>query len=286
MALTYTLQSDKPLFPDLLWSRPTLRSRGGRLLIVGGHKHEFSLVQAIYQVAEASGIGEVQAALPDTLQRLVGGGDFGHFLPATVAGSLGRAALGELIHLAHDYDGIIIGANLTNNSETGIMIESLISQSEQPVVITEETINTLKFNPDLITGNPKALAVTTMNGLFALANHHHMPLAIKPNSGLMGKLEIIQQLVDISECSYVIFDHEVIVAAGGEMSVTQLPVGLSEQPGVMIGLASTFWLQQRSRPFEALTTAAFVASRLTENELSTSAATSKAIRATLAEFEG
>lgn len=285
MALTYTLQTEKPLFPDLLWSRPTLRSRGGRLLIVGGHKHEFSLVQDIYQVAEAAGIGEAQAALPDTLQRLVGGGEFGHFLPATASGSLGKAALGELLHITNDYDSVIIGANLTNNSETGIMIESLISQSEQPVVITEETINTLKFNPELITGNPKALVVTTMNGLFALANHHHMPLVIKPNSGLMGKMEIIQQLVSISECNYLIFDHEVIVAAEGEMSVTQLPIGLSDQPGVMIGLASTFWLQQRSRPFEALTTAAFVASRLSEDDLSTSANTAKAIRKTLAEFE-
>lgn len=285
MALTYTLQTEKPLFPDLLWSRPTLRSRGRRLLIVGGHKHEFSLVQDIYQVAEAAGIGEAQAALPDTLQRLVGGGEFGHFLPATIAGSLGKAALGELLHTAKDYDGVIIGANLTNNSETGIMIESLISQSEQPVVITEETINTLKFQPELITGNPKALVITTMNGLFALANHHHMPLAIRSNSGLMGKLEIIHQLVSISECSYLVFDNEVIVAAEGEMSVTQLPIGLTDQPGVMIGLASTFWLQQRSRPFEALTIAAFVASCLSEDDLSTSANTAKAIRKTLAEFE-
>lgn len=285
MALSYTLQSDKPLFPELLWSRPTLRSRGGRLLIVGGHKHEFSLVQDIYQVAEAAGVGEAQAALPDTLQRLVGGGTFGHFLPATSAGSLGKAALGELLQISEDYDALIVGANLTNNSETGIMIESLVSETEQLAVITEETINTLKFHPEVITGNPKALVVTTMNGLFALANHHHMPLAIKPNSGLMGKLKIIQQLIDISRCNYVIFDQEVIVASEGEMSVTQLQTSLSEHAGVMIGLASTFWLQNRQRPFAALTTAAFVAGQLSESDVSTSSATAKAIRKTLADFE-
>ncbi|TAK89739.1 hypothetical protein EPO04_01375 [Patescibacteria group bacterium] len=285
MPVSFTNQTDQPLFPEILWSRPTLKSRGGRLLIVGGHKHEFSQVQAIYQVAEAAGAGYVQAALPDTLKPLIGGGEFGHFLPATASGSLGRAALGELEHLAKDYDAVIIGANLTNNSETGILIESLIKKTEQPVVITEETIGTLKFYPDLITGNPKALVTATMNGLFALANNHHMPLAIKPNSGMIGKLEILQQLIDISRCSYVIFDQEMIVASEGEISVTPLKTSLSGRQGIVTALSSIFWLQHRDKPFTALTTAAYVAGQLTEADLATVSATSQAIRRVFNKFE-
>lgn len=138
------------------------------------------------------------------------------------------------------------------------MVESLVTKLEQPLIITQETIEILKFHPLLITGNPHALVVTTMGGLFALANNHHLPIAIRPNGGVVGKIEIIQQLVEISRCAYVVFDQEIIVAAEGEVSVTPLHEPLSQWAGAAIGVAATFWLQHREKPFTGLTTAAFV----------------------------
>ncbi len=274
-------QSDTPLFPDVFWNLPTLKSRGGRLLIIGGHKQQFDGVQAIYQIAEAAGIGELQAAMPDSLQRLVGGGGFGHFLPTSASGSLGRAALGELLHLGGEYDGMVLGANLTNNSETGILVESLLRQYDGRLIITSEVVEVLKFHPDLITGNPRAVVVVTMPGLFALANHHHLPIAIKPNRGVIGKIEIIKQLASISRCSYVVFDNEVIVASDERISLTSLENGLSNWTPVMIGLVATFWLQQGSKPFEGLNGAALVARRVTSHPITTFGAASTAIRMAL-----
>ena len=49
-----------------------MRQRAGRLLLIGGHKGEFSLLQAIYQTTEAAGIGECVAVMPDSLRRTVG----------------------------------------------------------------------------------------------------------------------------------------------------------------------------------------------------------------------
>lgn len=285
MSIHYELQGTQPLYPKIFWNRPTNKNRAGRLLIVGGHKHEFSGVQAIYQVAEAAGSGYVQAAMPDTLRPLVGGGEFGYFLPATVSGSLGRAALGELLHLASEYDAVVLGANLTNNAETAILVESLIQKSDQPLIITEETIDILKFHADFITGNPHALVVTTMKGLFGLANNQHIPLAIKPNSGVLGKLEILQQLVDISRCSYVVFDKDIMVASAGKLSLTPLQVELTSQPTIAIGLAGTFWLQQRSQPFEALTGTAYVLSRLKADQLSSSTKIDQALSGILDQLD-
>lgn len=255
------------------------------MLIVGGHRHEFALIQGIYQITEAAGIGYVQAALPDTLRNLIGGGEFGHFLPASPSGSLGRAALGELLHLAEGYDGIIIGANLTNNSETSVLIESLIARSQRPIIITEEAIESFKFNPKLITNNAQAVVVTTMPGLFALANHHHLPLAIKPNRGVMGKIEILQQIVDISRCSYLVFDADIIVAAEEQISLTPLERPLSQAPAIAIGLASVLWLQNRSKTFQALTTAAYLAHQATQQPDATLSAVSRAIRAAMLAHE-
>ncbi len=261
-----------------------MRSRGGRLLIVGGHRTEFSEVQAIYQMAEASGIGEVQAALPDSLHRLVGESGFARFVPASASGSLGKAALGQLIEAAQDFDGVVIGANLTNNSETAVMVESLVRQLEQRVIITEDAIEILRFSPALITGNPQALVVVTMRGLFALANHHHLPIAIKPHAGVVGKLEILAQLASISRCAYVVFDREVMVSTSGKISLTPLAQPLSSWPAAAIGVGATLWLQQPSKPFEALTTGAFLLSRITAktntNHATLAAAVATALRNT------
>ncbi len=279
-------QSDEPLFPDIFWNRPTIKSRGGRLLVVGGHSGAFSLVQGIYQTAEAAGIGEVHAAMPDALRPLLRDAGFGIFLPSTVSGSLGRAALGELMSLADDHDAAVIGANLTTNSETGIMIESLLTRSDQPVVVTQEGINVMKFNPEAITGNPKALVVSTMNGLFDLAGNLHMPIAIRPRSGVMGKLEILHQLASISRCHYVVVDQEVLVSADGRLGLTPLHRALTPLPALPIGIQATMWLQHRAKPYEALMTGAYILRELTagQNEMTvTTAAT--VIRKLFIKFE-
>lgn len=285
MSVQFLTQKDEPLFPDILWNRPTSIGRSGRLLIIGGHKHEFSQIQHIFEVAEASGIGEIKAAMPDSLRRLLPGVDAGFFLPSTQSGSIARSAMGELLHIASDFDAIVIGANITNNSETAIFIESIVRKSELPIIITEEAITILKFNPDLITGNPNILVVSTMPGIFELANNHHIPLAIKPNAGVVGKLQIIEQLVQISRCQYFVFDQESIAVAEGKYSLTSLNQSVSDASSVPIGLASAFWIQNRSKPFDALTTAAFILSAATNDPFNGVGELSKRIRAKLLELE-
>lgn len=254
----FTKQGEQPLYPEVFWNRPTMKRRAGRLLIIGGHKHEFSLIQAIYQLAESAGIGECMAVMPDTIRKLIGEADFARFVPASQSGSLGKAATADILELAQDSDAVIIGANLTNNAETGVLIESLLGKLETPVVITEEAIEILKFKPDLITANPNVLVITTMPGLFALANHHKLPITIRPGGGVVGKIAILRQVMDISQCAYLIFDQEIMAGVGEEVTLTDLPQPLSQLPGAVIGVASTFWVQNLPKPLTGLTSAAYL----------------------------
>lgn len=278
-------QKDEPLFQDILWNRPTSIGRAGRILILGGQKHEFSQIQHIFEIAEASGVGEIKGAMPDSLRRFLPGLDVGYFLPSTQSGSIARSALGELLHIAQDYDCIIIGANITNNSETAILIESIVRKTELPIVITQEAISILKFNPDLITGNPNVLVVSTMPGIFELANNHHIPMAIKPNTGVMGKMQIIEQLVQISKCQYFVADQEVVVAADGKFSLTKLETSLSQNSSIPIGVASVFWVQNPNKAFDALTTAAYILRLSTLDEVNGISEASNRIRSILIELE-
>lgn len=285
MSVHFLSQKDEPLFPDILWNRPTNIGRAGRLLIVGGHKNEFSQIQHIFEVSDASGIGDIKAAMPDSLRRLLPGVEAGYYLPSTQSGSIARAALGELLNIAADFDAVLIGANITNNSETAILIESIARKVDLPIIFTFEAISILKFNPDLITGNPNALVVATMPGIFELANNHHIPLAIKPNTGVIGKLQIIDQLVQISRCQYFIFDQEAIAAADGRYSLTKFHHSLSDMPAVAVGLASAFWIQNRAKPFDALTTAGYILERVSEEPFSNLSELSQRIRKKLLELE-
>lgn len=282
----FVSQKDEPMYPDILWNRPTNIGRAGRLLILGGHKNEFSQIQHIFEIAEASGIGEIKAAMPDSLKRLIPGVDAGFFLPSTNSGSIARSALGEIMNIISNFDAVVIGANITNNSETAILIESIVRQSDLPIIITEEAISILKFNPDLITGNPNILVVSTMPGIFELANNHNIPLAIRRDSGLLGKLQILDQLVSISRCQYFVFDQEVLVAADNKFCVTRLENSFSHDSYAAIGIASAFWVQNRNKAFESLTTAAYILRTISQNPYNGPTDLSKRIRTKLLELEG
>lgn len=226
--------------------------RAGRILIVGGHKSEFHQIQAIFEGALAAGAGEVKAAVPDSLQRLLGPTFPGIYLPASQSGSLGKSALGELLRATEDVDTVVIGANLSNNAETAVLIESLIRKIETPVVIASEAIEILGFHPELITGNPNCLVAGNFATIFSLAGHHHLPITIKPGGGVMAKVEVLRQLSQISRCSYLAFDHEVLVQAGDQVGLTPLETDANSVSGQAIGLAATFWTQNRSKPWEGL----------------------------------
>ncbi|MDO8591435.1 MAG: hypothetical protein Q7R60_00720, partial [bacterium] len=74
MANTYWLKQtkDKPLFPDLLWSRPENKRLAGKLLVVGGNLYGFSAPGTAYGAALKAGVGTARVLLPDKLQKTVG----------------------------------------------------------------------------------------------------------------------------------------------------------------------------------------------------------------------
>ena len=47
----------KPLYPELLWSRPENRKHAGKLLIVGGHAQSFAAPAQAFSKAGKAGIG-------------------------------------------------------------------------------------------------------------------------------------------------------------------------------------------------------------------------------------
>ncbi len=251
-------QDGEPLYPKVLYNRPITRAGAGRLLVVGGHSGEFSVPTAIHQLAIAAGIGECNVVLPENLAKLLGGAPGTHFVAASTSGSIGREALGRILELSEEADAVALGASLSNNSNTAMLVEKLSTEIERPVIIFDDALVALQHNITTATDNPQALIIATMAEVFKLCSQLRIPIQIHPNAGLVNKLEIIRDLAAASRCSYVIFGTEIVVAADGELVVTPINYRLSLVPSVFYAVLGSFWVQNRADRRAGLITGAYV----------------------------
>lgn len=241
-----------------MWSRPVTRTGAGRLLVVGGHAKDFSAPTANYRYAVAAGVGECRVLLPDSLMKLVGGTPGVSFVPSSLSGSLGRAALGEILLASEDADSVVIGGSLSNNSETAILLEELIRRIKRPTVIYGEVLEIVSLNPKLLVESSDNLLILTMSEVFKLAGRLMIPIRLRRDAGIINKLEIIQAITAETSCQIVTYGTEIIVACGGELTVTQVPFQLVKQTEAIVATLATFWLQNPSQPLAGLTMGAYI----------------------------
>ncbi len=254
----FVRQDAAPLYPKILYNRPITRDGAGRLLVPGGHTGELSLPTGLHQLCLAAGLGHCQVILPDSLASLVAGAPDTAFVPASPSGSLGREALGRILQLAEEADGVALGASLSNNSDTAMLVERLLMELEQPVIVFADGLVAMQHHIRHVTDRPDCLVIATMPEVFKLAGQLGVPIQIRRDGGLINKLEIIQNLADASKCQYVIYGSEIIVAAGNELVVTPVNYRLSLLPAAYYAVLATMWLQNRNDRRAGLVTGAYV----------------------------
>ncbi len=246
-------QEGKPLFAEVLWNKPVTKKHAKRLLIVGGNSHSFKNVQEIYTAAERAGIGEAKIVLPDALRSAIGDFADAIFVPSTSSGSIGGEAYEDIFNAAQVSDGLLLGSELSANSETISLVEELLQQLDLPLIFSDDAIKTLLFRPQLITSKPHHLLVATTKTLASLAAKLEMELKIEADAGLMNKVKLLLDLSDKSGAAVVNTEPGCIVAAEGKASFTL--VG-KRTPAEITAYMSVFWLQH-PKAFGALTSAAF-----------------------------
>ena len=254
-------QADEPLFANVLWNRPVSAHAAGRLLVVGAHNSGLATLQAVYQIAEAAGIGSLTMLVPETLRSMLAIVPAINFAPATIAGSLAKASLSQMVELASYTDAVLVGTDLSNNSETAILIESFIAKYDRPLIIADAALEVIGLSPDLIRSRPNTLVVLTMQQLFKLAGKLGLPLQIKPDGGITNKIEIVTDFWSVLKVDLALIGPEIIIKTGDQVSVTEL----SGQPATLLptayGVLSVFYTQNPKAHYEGLTTGAFLLSQ-------------------------
>lgn len=250
-------QPDKPLFPDLEWSRPENKLHAGKLLIIGGNLHGFAAPAEAYQAAVKAGIGTTRVLLPLCLQKTIGTFlEAAEFAACTPSGGFNRQALSEFLELGHWANGVLFAGDLGRNSETAVLMESFLQQYNGYVTLTKDAVEYFYTTPEIVLQRSDTTVVVSLSQLQKLAR---VSASTRPVTFTMDLLQLVDFLHDFTlnyPVNIVVRHlHNIFVASGGEVSTTKQP---EDQPIWRVqaaAAASVWWLQHPGSPFAALTTA-------------------------------
>ncbi len=247
---------DKPLFPDLVWSRPENKRQAGKLLIVGGNAHGFASPAEAYAEAEKTGVGAARVILPDSLQTTVGKAfAAGEYAPSTPSGSLSQKALSELLDAAKWADATLLAGDFGHNSETAILLEKFVQNYDGLLVLTQDAIDYFTSLSRAVVERPNTLLVLSFAQLQKLAANARFTTPFTYDMDLLHLVDRLHEFTAQYE-PHVITKHwpTLFASASGQVSTTKLEDDPDIGRVITAARAAVWWLQNPGKPFEALTT--------------------------------
>lgn len=247
--------ADQPLFPDLLWSRPENRAQAGKLLIIGGNAHGFAAAGEAFAEASSAGIGTARVLLPDSLQKTVGRVlEAGEYAPSTPSGSFSKKALAELLALSQWADAVLLAGDLGRNSETAILFEQFISKYAGLLTLTKDAADYFIKAPVTLLKRDKTLLVISFAQLQELAASAKFTTAFTFDMDFLRLVDTLHEFTSHYPAGVVVKHLQTLfVAVNGQVSSTKIDPDQDIWRVKTAAHASTWWLQNPTRPFEALT---------------------------------
>lgn len=250
-------QTDKPLFPDLLWARPETKHTAGKLLIVGGHAQSFAAPAEAYAAAQKAGIGTTHVILPSSLERTVGSlFPEATFAPGNPSGGFASDALAEVLAAATWADGVLLAGDLGRNSETTAMLENFASKFPGQLTITKDVGDFFCTQPTSLLGRPGTLLVISIGQLQRLGLSLRTSRAFTSDLGIVQLVELLHELTLIHPelCIITRQASQYVVAIAGAVNTTPAPPEQTVWRVNAAATAATWWLQNPTKPFQAITT--------------------------------
>lgn len=246
---------EKPLYPDIEWSKPQQRTQAGRLGIIGGNKLGFAGVAEAYSTALAAGAGEVRVLLPDVLRRTIPTNITDTIFGATnPSGSLGREATAQMHALAEWATGILMVGDAGRNSETAILYENFLQDYTGPLTITRDAVDLIKNSSQTIVDRPDTLLVVSFAQLQKLFQSVYYPKILTFSMQLASLVEALHKFTITYPVSVAVLhkDH-FIIASNGEVTTTEWHNPLAIWRGITAARAASYWLWNPSNLLAAVT---------------------------------
>lgn len=246
-------QTNKPLFEDMLWSRPENKRFAGKLVIIGGHKQSFNDVSDAYAAALKAGVGTARVLLPQALQPMLKSVFLeAEYAPSNKIGSFSRDALAAWLEAAEWADGVLLAGDFGRNSETAVLLEGFIEKYDGLLTVAGDSLDYFLKDSENLLGRYNTVITAAVDKLQKLA----VPGAvIRQQDGLVQIVNKLSIFTDENKASFITFHAgNIIVANGGRASTT--PANNINQADTA-AYAAVWLLQQPQKTFEALTTAVF-----------------------------
>lgn len=246
---------EKPLFPEIAWSKPEQRSQAGRLGIIGGNKLGFAGVAEAYGTALSSGVGEVRVLLPDVLKKTI---------PTTItdtvfgatnpSGSLSREAAGEMNALGAWAQEILLIGDAGRSSETAVLYERFLSDYTGPLVITRDVADLIKNGSAQLVERPDTLLVLSFAQLQKLFAGVYYPKILTFSMQLSQLVEALHKFTITYPVTIAVLHKDyLVVAHGGDVTTTEWQNAMAIWRGSVATKAASYWLWNPGKPLEAVT---------------------------------
>ncbi len=246
--------AEKPLFPDIEWSKPEQRSMRGKLGIIGGNKLGFLSVAQSYTTAQTAGAGEVRILLPDALKKS---------LPISIAdavygatnpsGGLSGEAMNEMRAIGEWASGILLIGDCGRNSETAVLYETFLAEYKGPVTITRDAFDLIRYNASIFLDRPNTHLFLSFAQLQKLFQIVYYPKVLTFSMQLSNLVEVLHKFTITYGVIVTTFHQEsLIVAYDG--NVVTMPYGdpMSLWRGVVPTKSSVYWLWTPNKPLESI----------------------------------
>lgn len=257
MQLDYWRQQkpNEPLFPDLEWSKPEQKAHAGRLGIIGGNKLGFAGVAEAYSVAYQTGAGDVKVLLPDCLKKSIPTSWVDVAMGAcTTSGGLGKDALPDMMALAQWSTILLLIGDAGRNSETAILYESLLRNSDRPIAITRDAVDLVKNAPEMLVNRPNTLLVLSFAQLQKLFQAVYYPKVLTFSMQLMQLVEAVHKFTITYPITIVVLHKDtVIVAHMGTVTTTPWDSPMLIWRGTTATKAACYWGWSLNQPLESIT---------------------------------
>jgi hypothetical protein len=246
---------DKPLFPDIAWSKPEQRSLAGRLGIIGGNKLGFAGVAEAYSTALTTGVGEVRVLLPDALKKTIPATITDTiFAPTTPSGSLAKDALSDMRVLGEWSQSVLLIGDAGRNSETAIVYENFLADYTGLLTITRDGVDLIKNSAQSIVGRPNTLLVVSFAQLQKLFQSVYYPKILTFSMHLIHLVEALHKFtISYPVTIAVLHRDHLIVASSGNVTSTEWDQPMAIWRGSVATKATCFWLWNPTKPLEAVT---------------------------------
>lgn len=260
MTETWLKQISGPLYENVIWSRPENKQLAGKLLIVGGNSHELHEPLQAHKYCIEAGIGQINIVMPDRIPKMLMSAEGLITVPSTMSGAIGYESLDELLAIANGVDMVLWPGSLGRDSQTTRLIEEFVEKTPKPVVASEDAADALLGLPGMFI-RPDSLLILSMAQLAVLQKHMKLTTAITSDIQLSNLVEVLSSITRPGFGIATLHSGQIVTSYNGQTSTTPIKMEDKETFRWRTALASysaVLWAQFLYKPFEAITSAAWL----------------------------